>query len=122
MADQRLIHTDRKMEDLDRLLDARIAASAHGKTADLEERIGNYGNALLSYQDAVSLDPEDADALAQDLELLDRGGALDVGGDQQRVAGDEQDPPPAGRSHRCITHSGRRWPRRSAARFYACAA
>jgi tetratricopeptide (TPR) repeat protein len=44
-------------------LDASIAASAHGKTADLHERLGGHGEALLSYQDAVAIDPEDADAL-----------------------------------------------------------
>ncbi len=45
-------------------LDASIAASAHGKAADLQERIGNYSEALLSYQEAVSLDPGNAEALA----------------------------------------------------------
>ncbi len=44
-------------------LDASIAASAHAKTGDLQESAGNYSKALLSYQDAVSIDPENADAL-----------------------------------------------------------
>ena len=44
-------------------LDTGIAASAHGKAADLQERIGNYGEALLSYQEAVSLDPGSVEAL-----------------------------------------------------------
>jgi Flp pilus assembly protein TadD len=44
-------------------LDASIAASAQSKAAELHERIGNHSEALLAYQEAVSLDAGNAEAL-----------------------------------------------------------
>jgi len=44
-------------------LDAAVAASTHGKVAGLHERMGNHGDALLAYQEAVSLDSGDVEAL-----------------------------------------------------------
>ncbi len=45
-------------------LDASIAASTRSKAADLHDRIGSHSEALLAYQDAVSLDAGNSEALA----------------------------------------------------------